>query len=98
MEQKDYERIAALETQLETLTKSMDRIETKLDLLTTNFITRNEADVRFSNINHELKNVKEELKETKENKKANNALLVSATSVALTFIFGLINLLMKLKG
>lgn len=33
MEQKDYERITALETQLETLTKSVERIETKLDLL-----------------------------------------------------------------
>lgn len=33
MEQKDHERITTLETQLETLTKSVERIETKLDLL-----------------------------------------------------------------
>lgn len=33
LEQKDHERITTLETQLETLTKSVERIETKLDLL-----------------------------------------------------------------
>lgn len=86
MEQKDYERITALETQLETLTKSVERIETKLDLLTSSFITRNEADIRF-------KNLEKELKEVKENKRANSALLVSVASVAVTFIFALINLL-----
>jgi archaellum component FlaC len=86
LEQKDYERIAALETQLETLTKSMERIETKLDLLTSSFITRNEADIRFQNL-------KEEIEELKQNKRANSALMVSVISVAVTFIFGLINIL-----
>ena len=43
MEQKDYERIATLETQLETLSKGLERIETKLDAYSTNFITRLEA-------------------------------------------------------
>lgn len=98
MEQKDYERIATLETQLETLTKSMERIETKLDLLTSTFITRNEADIRFQNVENKIENVEKEVEELKENKKANNALLVSATSVVLTFLFGLINLLINLKG
>jgi len=98
LEQKDYERIATLETQLETLTKSMERIETKLDLLTSTFITRNEADIRFQNVENKIENVEKEVEELKENKKANNALLVSATSVVLTFLFGLINLLINLKG
>jgi uncharacterized protein YpuA (DUF1002 family) len=97
MEQKDYERIASLETQLETLTKSVDRIETKLDLLTSTFITRNEANIRFENVENDINNVKKEIKEAKEDKKANSALLVSAASVVLTFIFGLINFLMKIK-
>jgi archaellum component FlaC len=86
LEKNDYERIATLETQLETLTKSVERIETKLDLLTSSFITRNEADIRFQNL-------KEEIEELKQNKRANSALLVSVTSVAVTFIFALINFL-----
>jgi archaellum component FlaC len=86
LEKNDYERIATLETQLETLTKSVERIETKLDLLTSSFITRNEADIRFQNL-------KEEIEELKQNKRANSALMVSVISVAVTFIFALLNLL-----
>lgn len=98
MEHKDYERIASLETQLETLTKSIYRVETKLDSFTSNFVTRNEANIRFQNVENKIENVEKEVEELKENKKANNALLVSATSVVLTFLFGLINLLINLKG
>lgn len=86
MEKNDYERIATLETQLETLTKSVDRIETKLDLLTSTFITRNEANLRFENM-------EKEITEQKQNKRANISLSVSVISVAVTFIFALINLL-----
>lgn len=32
---EDYERIATLETQLETLSKELERIETKLDAYST---------------------------------------------------------------
>ncbi|MEK3645807.1 hypothetical protein [Aeribacillus sp. FSL M8-0235] len=86
MEQKDYERITALETQLETLTKSVERIETKLDLLTSSFITRNEADIRF-------KNVEKELIELKDDKRANRAFWVSVSALAVTFVFSLLNYL-----
>jgi len=86
LEQKDYERITALETQLETLTKSVERIETKLDLLTSSFITRNEADIRF-------KNVEKELIELKDDKRANRAFWVSVSALAVTFVFSLLNYL-----
>ncbi|MEK4883496.1 hypothetical protein NST81_02025 [Bacillus sp. FSL W8-0223] len=86
MEQKENERISVLETQLSALTKSVDRIETKLDLLTSTFITRNEANLRFDSM-------EKEITEQKQNKRANISLTVSVISVAVTFIFALINIL-----
>ncbi|AJO60811.1 hypothetical protein NRS6186_22240 (plasmid) [Bacillus subtilis] len=86
MEQKDYERIATLETQLETLSKGLERIETKLDAYSTNFITRLEADIHF-------KNLEKEIDEIKQNKRANSALIVSCLSVILSTVFALINLI-----
>jgi seryl-tRNA synthetase len=86
LEQKDYERIAKLETQLESLTEGLKRIEKKLDEYTTNFITRTEADIRF-------KNIEKELREVKEDKRANRAFWVSVSALAVTFIFSLLNYL-----
>lgn len=86
MEQKDYERIATLETQLVTLTKTIERIETKLDAYSSNFITKSEADLRFGQI-------EKEMDEAKSNRKSNTALWISGAAVAVTFIFGLLNLI-----
>ncbi|WP_151682017.1 hypothetical protein, partial [Weizmannia acidilactici] len=75
MDQKENERISVLEPQLSALAKSVDRIETKLDLLTSTFITRNEASLRFENM-------EKEITEQKQNKRANISLSVSVISVA----------------
>jgi hypothetical protein len=84
MEQKDFERITRLETQLENLSDGVSRIETKLDAYTANFIPRTEAEIRFQNI-------EKDLNEVKSNRKSNAALIVSIASVAVVFIFNLIN-------
>ncbi|MEK0286570.1 hypothetical protein [Caldifermentibacillus hisashii] len=84
MEQKDFERITRLETQLESLSDGVSRIETKLDAYTANFIPRTEAEIRFQNI-------EKDLNEVKSNRKSNAALIVSIASVAVVFIFNLIN-------
>ena len=60
MEQKDYERIAKLETQLESVTEGLKRIENKLDAYTANFITRSEAEIRFKNVEKELIELKDD--------------------------------------
>ncbi|WP_199426574.1 hypothetical protein [Thermaerobacillus caldiproteolyticus] len=86
MEQKDYERIAKLETQLESLTEGLKRIENKLDAYTANFITKAEADIRF-------KNIEKELMEVKDDKRTNRAFWVSVSALAVTFIFSLLNYL-----
>lgn len=84
MEQKDFERITRLETQLESLSDGVSRIETKLDAYTANFMPRTEAEIRFQNI-------EKDLNEVKSNRKSNAALIVSIASVAVVFIFNLIN-------
>lgn len=88
MEQKEYERITRLETQIENMAESVSRIETKLDAYTSNFLPRSEAEIRFLN-------VEKEIKEVKANRKSNAALIVSVASVAVVFIFNLINLINK---
>lgn len=80
------ERIATLETQLNSVVKGMERIETKLDAYSANFLPRSEADFKFGK-------VEDEIKEIKQNKRANLSLTVSVLAVAVTFIFALINLL-----
>lgn len=84
MEKKEYERITRLETQIEGMSESVGRIETKLDAYTANFLPRSEADLRF-------KNIEKEIDQTKNNRKANAALVVSITGVAVGFIFSLLN-------
>jgi hypothetical protein len=84
MEQKEYERIARLEAQVDTILESNQRIESKLDAYTATFMPRTEAEIRFNN-------VEQELKEVKANRKSNAALIVSIASVAVVFIFNLIN-------
>jgi DNA repair exonuclease SbcCD ATPase subunit len=93
LEQKDYERIATLETQLAVLSKSLERIENKLDAYSANFLTRNEAELRFGQIETRLEQIEERLNKQERNKKDTISLLVSAAAVAVTFIFSLLNYL-----
>jgi hypothetical protein len=93
LEQKDYERIATLETQLASLFKSLERIENKLDSFSANFLTRNEAELRFGQIVARFEQIETRLDKQEKNKKDTISLLVSAAAVAVTFIFSLLNYL-----
>jgi hypothetical protein len=86
LEQKDYERIATLETQLAALSKSLERIESKLDAYSTNFLTRNEAELRFGQIETRLD-------KQEKSRRDNLSLFVSVSALAVTFIFSLLNYL-----
>jgi septal ring factor EnvC (AmiA/AmiB activator) len=93
LEQKDYERIATLETQLAALSKSLERIESKLDQWTANFLPRNEAELRFGQMGTRLNQIETRLDKQEKNKKDTISLLVSAAAVVVTFIFSLLNYL-----
>ncbi|MED1205857.1 hypothetical protein [Heyndrickxia acidicola] len=73
MEPKDTERIAVLESKLDTLT----RIESKLDNLTGTFLPRNEAELRF-------KSIEKDMSDAKDNKRANGALIMSIITILVT--------------
>ncbi|APC46514.1 hypothetical protein [Aeribacillus phage AP45] len=93
LEQKDYERIATLETQLAALSKSLERIENKLDAYSANFLTRNEAELRFGQIETQLEQIENRLDKQEKNKKDNISLFLSFCALAVTFIFSLLNYL-----
>jgi chromosome segregation ATPase len=93
LDQKDYERIATLETQLAALSKSLERIENKLDAYSANFLTRNEAELRFGQIVARFEQIETRLDKQERNKKDNISLFVSVSALAVTFIFSLLNYL-----
>jgi hypothetical protein len=93
LEQKDYERIATLETQLASLFKSLERIENKLDSFSANFLTRNEAELRFGQMVERFEQIETRLDKQEKNKKDNISLFVSVSALAVTFIFSLLNYL-----
>lgn len=90
MEQKEYERIARLETQIESMAESVGRIETKLDAYTTNFMPRAEAELRFQNAEKETSEVKKTVDNIDNNRRATVALVISVVSVVTGIIFSLL--------
>lgn len=80
------ERIAKLEGQLNSVVRGMERIEKKLDVYSSNFLPRVEADIRF-------KNIENALEEQKQNKKAAISVAVSILSISVTLVLGIITLL-----
>ena len=91
MEQKEYERIARLETQIEGMAESVGRIESKLDAYTANFMPRAEAELRFQNVEKEIAEVKAGIDKNDGNRRSNIALIISVVSVVTGVIFSLLN-------
>lgn len=89
------ERIATLETQLAALSKSLERIESKLDAYSANFLARNEAELRFGQMETNIGQIETRLDKQERNKKENISLVLSACALAVTFIF---SVLTYLKG
>ncbi|KYC67160.1 hypothetical protein [Heyndrickxia coagulans] len=91
MEQKEYERIARLETQIENMAESVGRIESKLDAYTANFIPRAEAEMRFQNVEKEITEVKAEMDKNDGKRRSNLALIVSVVFGVIGVVFSLLN-------
>jgi hypothetical protein len=90
LEPKDLERLAKLETQLESMGQVMLRLEAKIDAWQTNFLTRTEAEEMFRSRDKELQSVKEELKEGRNDKRSNFGVIPSYLSLAVSLIIGII--------
>jgi hypothetical protein len=90
MEPKDLERLAKLETQLESMGQVMLRLEAKIDAWQTNFLTRTEADEMFRSRDKEIQSIKEELKETRNDKRNNFGIIPAYLSLGVSLIIGII--------
>lgn len=93
MEQKEYERITRLETQIENMAKGMGRIETKLDAYAADFISRHEADLRFQNLEEEIADIQAEMDKNDSKWRSNLALTISVVFGVIGVFFSLINYL-----
>jgi len=74
VEQKDYERLAKMEAQVEQMSAVVIRMEAKLDTWATNFLTRNEAAEMFRSRDQDIQETRQELKELKNEKQSDKAL------------------------
>lgn len=79
MDQKDYERLAKLEAQLENLTQLVVELKVQIGAFSHNFPTRLE-------VNEMFKSRDEVIREIKEDKKNNKALTASWAAVVVAAI------------
>lgn len=91
MEQKEYERIARLETQLEGMVEGMGRIEAKLDAYAANFIPRTEAELRFQSAEKEIADIKADIDKNDGKRRSNIALIISVVFGVIGVVFSLLN-------
>lgn len=93
VEQKEYERIAKLEVQLQAMNATVTRIEEKLDNNQKNYITRIEVEEMFKFRDREIRDLKIAQEKLESNKKANISMWISGLSLAALLLFNILNFL-----
>ncbi|AWC29068.1 hypothetical protein R6231_13055 [Bacillus cytotoxicus] len=93
MDQKEYERIAKLEVQLQAMNATVIRIEEKLDNNQRNSITRIEVEEMFKFRDREIRDLKIAQEKLESNKKANISMWISGLSLAVLLLFNILNFL-----
>ncbi|MDZ5607913.1 hypothetical protein U2I54_12590 [Bacillus pseudomycoides] len=93
VEQKEYERIAKLEVQLQSMNATVIRIEEKLDNNQKNYINRTEVEEMFKFRDREIRDLKQAQEKNDSNKKVNISLVISGLSLAVLLLFNILNLL-----
>ncbi len=93
VEQKEYERIAKLEVQLQAMNATVTRIEEKLDNNQKNYITRIEVEEMFKFRDREIRDLKIAQEKLESNKKANISMWISGLSLAVLLLFNILNFL-----
>ncbi|MGG2091223.1 hypothetical protein AB1283_25970 [Bacillus sp. S13(2024)] len=91
MENKDYERLAILETELKTIGKQTTRIEQRLDDFLANFATRKEVEVMFEVRDEKIVEIKKELEANANDKKANISIWISGIGLVAMVLFSILN-------
>ncbi|PGZ96933.1 hypothetical protein COE51_16310 [Bacillus pseudomycoides] len=91
MENKDYERLAILETKLNNITEQNTRIEQRLDDFLTNFLTRKEAEIMFQVRDEKIAEIKKDLEDNDNNKKANISMWLSGLGLVAMIFFSILS-------
>ncbi|WP_342046001.1 hypothetical protein [Bacillus sp. OTU530] len=86
MDQKDYERLAKLETQIENLTTLVIELKTQISSFTQNFPTRLEVNEMFRSRDQDIQETREELKELKNDKRASAAQVASWAGIGVAIL------------
>lgn len=86
MEQKDYERLAKLEAQLENLTQLMIEMKAQLSSFTQNFPTRLEVNEMFRSRDQDIQETREEVKELRNDNKARSAQIAAWAGVVVAIL------------
>lgn len=93
MEQKEYERIAKLEVQLQSMNEAVIRIESKLDYNQKNYMQRTEVEEMFKFRDREIRDLKLVQEKNDTNKKAHISMWISGLSLAVLLLFNILNFL-----
>ena len=93
----ELERLARLETRLDSLESHILRMDAKLDIWNTQYPTRIEIEEKFKNRDDNLKAIWYEIDEIKENSKSNKAMFPMWTAIILSAIGLIINIIMTYK-
>ncbi|PDY77521.1 hypothetical protein COA08_29010 [Bacillus cereus] len=93
MEQKEYERIAKLEVQLQSMNETLIRIEEKLDYNQKNYMQRSEVEEMFRFRDREIRDLKQAQEKLESDKKANISMWISGLSLAVLLLFYILNFL-----
>lgn len=93
MDQREYERIAKLEVQLQSMNATVIRIEEKLDSNQKNYMQRTEIDEMFKFRDREIRDLKQAQEKLDSNKKAHISMWISGLSLAVLLLFNILNFL-----
>ncbi|WP_255290765.1 hypothetical protein [Bacillus cereus] len=93
LEQKEYERIAKLEVQLQSMNETLIRIEEKLDYNQKNYMQRSEVEEMFRFRDREIRDLKQAQEKLESDKKANISMWISGLSLAVLLLFYILNFL-----
>jgi hypothetical protein len=93
----ELERLARLETRLDSLESHILRMDAKLDIWNTQYPTRIEIEEKFKNRDDNLKAVWYEIDEIKENNKSNKTTFPMWTAIILSAIGLIVNIIMVYK-
>jgi hypothetical protein len=93
----ELERLARLETRLDSLEQHILRMDAKLDIWNTQYPTRIEIEEKFKNRDDNLKAIWYEIDEIKENNKSNKAAFPMWTAIILSAIGLIVNIIITYK-